>query len=151
MTLCLPDYTLWALSEGDGTPQERDHVAGCALCAWRAQHLAEDLGVIARVLGDEPPRAGTEPQPSVVPLRWLAVTAALLFLAFSVARWSTLSPVQLANPDGIAVINDMADEGFDEPETSTFGAETVALAAALDAGDCQWDAAGCRDLAQPLF
>src|SRR5438046_8010473 len=57
MTGCLPDRILWALSEGDGTLEDREHLGSCGLCQWRARRLAHDLKVLEAVLRGLPPAA----------------------------------------------------------------------------------------------
>src|SRR2546428_9358283 len=77
MTGCLPDRILWALSEGDGTREDREHLGSCGLCQWRARRLAHDLKVLQAVLRDLPPAAEALAHGSAG-LRWAAAAALVM-------------------------------------------------------------------------
>src|SRR2546428_2118597 len=77
MTGCLPDRILWALSEGDGTREDREHLGSCGLCQWRARRLAHDLKVLEAVLRGLPPAAEALARGSAG-LRWAAAAALVM-------------------------------------------------------------------------
>jgi hypothetical protein len=89
---CLRDKTLLLLHEGEGTGNQRDHLAQCERCAGRYQDLVHDLAAISHILRDKPPQtiAHRFRPPGV---RWLpAAVAAVLVLALmwqGVRMWNS--------------------------------------------------------------
>ena len=43
MTRCLEDKTLFLLSEGEASEEQRSHLQGCRVCTERYQELGRDL------------------------------------------------------------------------------------------------------------
>jgi hypothetical protein len=77
MNRCLGDRTLWLLSEGEGSREDRAHVASCAICAARLRRLEQDLGRLRSALsGPQPPQAAIA-RLRPVRKRWMASAAAL--------------------------------------------------------------------------
>jgi hypothetical protein len=95
MSRCLRARTLWMLSEGEGSREERDHVTSCVVCATRLRRLEQDLYHLQSVLsGPQPPRAAlTHARPGRV--RWTmasAALAAMVVLAWFGVWWQRPSP-----------------------------------------------------------
>ncbi len=158
MTGCLPDRLLWALSEGDGTDEERQHLAECILCTRRARHLAADVKMIARVLAATPPPARARHRVSVVALA-LAASIFAVALASLIARAPavrTASDVAgtpaVARRDGVVRLDTLAAASFAVDDLDDGEADDDPVGAALAAASpCEWDPAGCQDVDQPLF
>jgi len=153
MTACLSDHVLWSLSEGYGAAEEWEHLARCRLCAGRANRLAADVGVIAQVLGDDPPPA-TRQEPSRLSLRRFAMAAAVLVVALGILLLARRQPplTLVSRDDGIAVLGEMSTNVFDDGElVSAPTATDVVVAAFSAAAPCEWQPAGCQDIGQPLF
>jgi hypothetical protein len=88
MSRCLPDRTLWLMSEGEASRGDRVHVTSCAVCAARLRRLEQDLRRLRLVL--------TGPPPQLVParlrpvrVRWLTAAATLvaMLIVVSVGLW----------------------------------------------------------------
>ena len=97
MKRCLREYPLVMLYLGEGTQEERTHLASCEGCSRRYQHLAQDWQRIEHSLRAGPPqRMWVRPS---LPLtqRWLPVAAALaatvLLVLASARGWQPASPV----------------------------------------------------------
>jgi len=84
MSRCLGDRTLWMLSEGEGSREERAHVTSCVVCAARLRRLEQDLRRLQSVLAGPPPRLALV-QARPIRLRW--TTAAATFAAMIVLAW----------------------------------------------------------------
>ena len=54
MTTCLDDRALYALSDSEGTAEERDHLAGCDRCTARLRLLTRDLVLLGEALRPAP-------------------------------------------------------------------------------------------------
>jgi len=153
MTTCLSDGELWALTEGSGTAEERGHVAACAPCACRMDRLLADVGVIARVLGDEPPPA-PRAAPVRLPVPRLAMAAAAVALALGITFLAERQPSLIAQAadDGIAALGETSVDVFDDGDLASAATPADEVASVLAAtAPCEWQAAGCRDIGQPLF
>jgi len=97
MKRCLREYTLVILYLGEGTQEERIHLASCEGCSQRYQHLAQDWQRIEHSLRAGPPQhMRVRPVPSLTQ-RWVPVAAALaaivLLVLASVRGWHPASPV----------------------------------------------------------
>ena len=77
MSRCLGDRTLWRLSEGEGSREERAHVANCSVCAARLRRLEQELGYLRLVLSGSPPSQGVPAQRPHVRMRWVVPVATL--------------------------------------------------------------------------
>jgi hypothetical protein len=95
MSRCLGDRTLWRLSEGEGSRDERAHVTSCVVCAARLRRLEQDLSHLQSILaGPQPPRA-TQLQARPVRVPWSTVAAtlaAMVVLAWFGVWWQRPSP-----------------------------------------------------------
>jgi len=78
MRRCLGDKALVLLHEGDGRPEDRSHLEGCARCADRYRRLTDDLRVIGVVLASDPAPAAV-PSRAAWP-RWAAAAAVTVAL-----------------------------------------------------------------------
>jgi len=77
MSRCLGDRTLWRLSEGEGSREERAHVASCVVCTGRLLRLEQDLRHLQSALTGPPlPRLALGPA-RPVHLRWTTMAATL--------------------------------------------------------------------------
>jgi hypothetical protein len=152
MMACLSDRVLWALSEEDGTAEEFLHLRHCRLCAVRADRLAAELHAIAGVLCDEPPPLAS-PEPARRPLLRAAMAAVLLAAIGMAVFAHRQTPVALIAPgDGFAALSEVSSDVFDDEEPLGTPTETDVVVAGLSAAaPCEWQAAGCQDIGQPLF
>ena len=94
MSRCLRDRTLWLLSEGEASREDRDHVASCAICAARLRRLEQDLRHLRSVLAGPTPQVPPTRLPRVR-VRWLTAAstlAAVLMVVWVGLRWQQPSP-----------------------------------------------------------
>src|SRR5690349_23186636 len=90
MNRCLREYTLVMLYIGEGTQEERAHLASCTDCSRRYQHLGRDWQHIKQLLHSAPPPRLMDRSSSSFTHRWLpvaATVAATVLLGFASARW----------------------------------------------------------------
>jgi hypothetical protein len=83
MSRCVRDRALWRLSTGEGSREERAHVASCVVCTARLRRLEQDLIQLRSVLSGPPPAALARSRPMRV--RWMASAATLA--AMVVVAW----------------------------------------------------------------
>jgi len=150
MTGCLPDRILWALSEGDGTREDREHLGSCGLCQWRARRLAHDLKVLEAVLRGLPPAAEALARGSAG-LRW-AAAAALVMAGLGLA-WVRGGPAEdrslPARAADMPVLRALSSALFADSVVESAlvpmpPAELDVMAAALEeAVPCEWEPEGC--------
>lgn len=148
MKHCLSERRLFLLSEGDGTPRERQHLAACAACQGRQRALVRAADVAGRVLLEGPwPDDVAVHRPSLV---WI-VPATMALAAGLMLAWVGLpdrgaSLVTTAEPRhayAALSLRDVSDSIFAtddvvwRPEQD---ADEEALQAALD-GDWPCDGA----------
>jgi hypothetical protein len=156
MTACLGDRTLWALSEGDGSTPEREHLEECGLCAHRVRHLHDDLAVIGRALrGREPAVAVAGRRPLTGALAWGLMGASLVtaFLAVFVLRPEAPRSSLASGADGVTALAAISRTVFAEEGRSAAPAtdlDVVATAFTVS-GPCEWEADGCGDESEPLY
>jgi hypothetical protein len=74
MTQCLEDKTLFLLSEGETSEEQRSHLQSCKLCTERYHEIERDLRLITHTLQQEPP-----------PLPVIASRAPIVFRALPIA------------------------------------------------------------------
>ena len=55
MTRCLEDKTLFLLSEGEASEEQRSHLQSCQRCTGRYHEIERDLRLITQTLQQEPP------------------------------------------------------------------------------------------------
>jgi hypothetical protein len=85
---CLNEKTLLLLYDGEGSPEDREHVDSCLNCARRYRQLGDDLKHIVSALKQAPPRKLAV---AAAPRRWVrwSMAAAAVGLAFLVGRVTT--------------------------------------------------------------
>jgi len=98
MSRCLGERSLWRLSEGEGSREERAHVDFCLICTGRLRRLEHDLQHLQSALsGPPPPLVLAYARP--VRLHWTraaATLAAMVALAWFGVWWQQPSlPPQL--------------------------------------------------------
>jgi hypothetical protein len=102
MSRCLVDRTLWRLSVGEGSREERTHVISCVVCAGRLRRLEQDLRHLQSVLAGPPPPRLALVQARPIRPRWTtaaATLAAMVVLAWFGVWWQRPSPPpQLETP-----------------------------------------------------
>jgi hypothetical protein len=95
MSRCLGDRTLWLLSEGEASREDRAHVVSCVICAARLQRLEQTLHCLQSVLTGPPPPGMALAQPRHVRRRWMAsavALAAMVMLAWFGVWWQQPLP-----------------------------------------------------------
>jgi hypothetical protein len=85
MNRCLRDRTLWLMSEGEASREDQAHVASCAVCTERLQHLEQDLRQLRSVLCGPPPLQGASTRLWSVRVPWM--TAATALAAMLIVVW----------------------------------------------------------------
>jgi len=55
MNPCLEDKTLFLISEGEVSEEQRSHLLSCPACAERYQEMGRDLRFITQALQQDPP------------------------------------------------------------------------------------------------
>jgi hypothetical protein len=90
MSRCLGDRTLWLLSEGEASREDRAHVVSCVICTARLQQLEQTLHCLQSVLTGPPPPEMALAQLRHVRRRWMAsavALAAMVILAWFGVWW----------------------------------------------------------------
>jgi hypothetical protein len=89
MSRCLREDTLLWLYTGEGTHAQHAHLATCAGCTRRYQHLVRSLGEVEEVLQGEPPPFTSSLQLGAGWRRWLPLVAAsaAALLLFWGSQW----------------------------------------------------------------
>ena len=77
MSRCVSDRTLWRLSEGEGSREERAHVASCGVCAAQLHRLEQELSCLQLALSGSPPSQAAPARQPHLRLRWAASAATL--------------------------------------------------------------------------
>ena len=78
MIQCLEDKTLFLLSEGEGSKEQRSHLQSCQLCTERYHEIERDLRLIARTLQQEPPPLPVTAPGAPIFFRFLPIAAGVL-------------------------------------------------------------------------
>lgn len=78
MTRCLDDKTLFLLSEGEASEEQRSHVQVCRACMERCDEIQQDLRLITQTLGQEPPSALLTKSRAPIFYRSLPIAAGVL-------------------------------------------------------------------------
>lgn len=86
MNPCLSEETLLLLHEGEGSRDERAHLAKCQVCTIRYERLVKDLKLLGQVLREQPPQTVKVREPRNLTMRWVAVATA--GTAAAVVWWS---------------------------------------------------------------
>ena len=89
MNRCVRDRTLWLLSEGEGSREDRAHVASCVACSARLRRLEEELRHLMSVLRAPPPPQLIPARTQPVHVQWLTAAAMLaaMFMVVWVGVW----------------------------------------------------------------
>lgn len=98
MNRCLRDGTLWLLSEGEASREDRAHVAACAVCTARLRRLEQDLRHLRSALTEPPPPQVALTRLPHVRVQWLTAAstlAALLMVVWIGLWWQQPSPPTL--------------------------------------------------------
>jgi hypothetical protein len=133
MTGCLGDRALIRLSEDEGRPSERQHLATCQLCTSRAQALGRDVALVATVLRGDPPPALA---PAVtVPVSWWVPAAALVGAVLLIVTWK----VPASHDDAPLSITEVAQTTFAVEDSVESGVDRADLVALDDVLDASWD------------
>lgn len=74
MIRCLEDKTLFLLSEGEASEEQRSHLQSCQVCTERYYEIERDLRLITQTLQREPP-----------PLRLTASSGSIFFRSLPIA------------------------------------------------------------------
>jgi hypothetical protein len=83
MNECLDDWTLFLLTEGEGSAAQRLHVASCATCSRQQRRLLRASEVAGRILREGPWPERTKRRPRTV-VTWLLPLAAAAVLVMAV-------------------------------------------------------------------
>jgi ferric-dicitrate binding protein FerR (iron transport regulator) len=86
MTGCLTRQAIFDVFEGDGTAEERAHVAACAECRARLQELEAAVAAAASVIRETPLAAMARPRLAVRTI--VFPLAAAIALAVGLGHWS---------------------------------------------------------------
>ena len=146
MTTCLSDHALYALSDKDGTAEERAHLAECDRCTERIGRLTRDLAVIGEALRAPSPAHAVPAAVVRFPWRIAAVAAVLAVVAVTLTAPRVLRS-NAADDDGVAAFAALSQSIFAPDADAAVPASDVdVLAAAFDsAGPCEWQPEGCDD------
>src|SRR6267378_1468140 len=157
MRRCLGDKALVLLHEGDGRPEDRSHLEGCARCADRYRRLTDDLRVIGVVLASDPAPAAV-PSRAAWP-RWVAAAAVTFALEWGRVAWRT-SPEPagaggLTTEELIAAVEAMTTDEPPWVEAAGTRAASARGASTLEASVAELDATvageeACESLAASL-
>lgn len=83
MNECLDDWTLFLLTEGEGSAAQRLHVATCATCSRQQRRLLRASEIAGRILREGPWPERTKRRPLTV-VTWLLPLAAAAGLVMAV-------------------------------------------------------------------
>jgi len=96
MNACLRERTLLLLSAGEGTNEQRTHVATCAACATRYRRFVHELEGIEQTLRETSPPPAVSPR--LLPMRWRWRPVAAAFAATLALVWGGLWLRQPSSP-----------------------------------------------------
>jgi hypothetical protein len=78
MIRCLEDKTLFLLSEGEGSEEQRSHLQSCQACTERYREIERDLRLITHTLQQEPAQFRFAAPRAPIFLRSLPIAAGIL-------------------------------------------------------------------------
>lgn len=78
MTQCLEDKTLFLLSEGEASEEQRSHLQSCQLCTRRYHEIERDIRLITHTLQQEPPPLPITGSRAPIFFRFLPIAAGVL-------------------------------------------------------------------------
>lgn len=122
MNRCLGDQTLWSMSDGEASHEDRAHVASCTVCTARLRRLEEDLHHLTAVLREQPPVQIASPPPWSARAPWLSATAALaaVLMVVWVGLWQQ------------SLVSTLPVESSQEPAWSSIDGVAAALFGSVD-------------------
>jgi hypothetical protein len=80
MNLCLEDKTLFLISEGEVSEEQRSHLHSCPACADRYREMGQDLRFITQTLQQEPAQFRFAAPRAPIFLRSLPIAAGILLV-----------------------------------------------------------------------
>jgi len=151
MNLCLEDKTLFLISEGEVSEEQRSHLQSCPACADRYREMGRDLRFITQTLQQEPPLLRITARAPIV-YRSLPIAAGVLLAIALVWGESRLwrpdsSSEQILSGDVSQFLEQVSEAIFDrgsirEVETASSEADLASVQVALGE-NCS---AECREL-----
>jgi hypothetical protein len=151
MNPCLEDKTLFLISEGKVSEEQRSHLLSCPSCAQRYNEMGRDLRFITRTLQQEPPALRIAARAPIV-YKSLPLAAGVLLaiaLLWGESRLSRPDPSseQIANGDVSQFLEQVSEAIFErgsirEVETASSESDLASVQVALGE-NCSAD---CREL-----
>ena len=151
MIRCLEDKTLFLLSEGEASAEQRSHLQSCQACTERYREIERDLRLITHTLQQEPaPFRFAAPGPSIFLRAWPIAAGVLLAIALMWGESRLWRPnpssEQSLNGDVSQFLEQVSEAIFDrgsrEVETASSEADLASVQVALGE-NCS---AECREL-----
>jgi hypothetical protein len=151
MNLCLEDKTLFLISEGEVSEEQRSHLQSCPACTDRYREMGRDLRFITQTLHQEPPLLRIAARAPIV-YRSLPIAAGVLLAIALVWGESRLwrpdsSSEQILSGDVSQFLEQVSEAIFDrgsirEVDTASSEADLASVQVALGE-NCS---AECREL-----
>ena len=151
MNPCLEDKTLFLISEGEVSDEQRSHLLSCPACAARYHEMGRDLRCITQTLQQEPPALRIAARAPIV-YKSLPLAAGVLLaiaLLWGESRLSRPDPSseQIANGDVSQFLEQVSEAIFErgsirEVETASSESDLASVQVALGE-NCSAD---CREL-----
>ena len=151
MIRCLEDKTLFLLSEGEASEEQRSHLQSCQACTERYREIERDLRLITHTLQQEPAPVRFAAPRAPIFLRSLPIAAGILLAIALMWGESRLwrpdsSSEQTLNGDVSQFLEQVSEAIFDrgsrEVETASSEADLASVQVALGE-NCS---AECREL-----
>ena len=136
MNRCVSEETLWQLYEGEGSREERAHLAKCQVCTIRYERLAKDITLLGQVLRESPPQTVAIKKHRSPVIRWVPIAlagATAVVLLWS--QWQLPELPQLPRPKA-STPSQIAAQAVDEKELAHFFTAVIgpAIFATADLG-----------------
>src|SRR5262245_53879539 len=152
MIRCLEDKTLFLLSEGEASEEQRSHLQSCQACTERYREIERDLRLITHTLQQEPAQVRFAAPRAPIFLRSLPVAAGILLVIALMWGESRLwrpdsASEQILNADVSQFLEQVSEAIFDrgsirEVETASSESDLASVQVALGE-NCS---AECREL-----
>ena len=151
MIRCLEDKTLFLLSEGEASEEQRSHLQSCKACTERYREIERDLRLITHTLQQEPAQFRFAAPRAPIFLRSLPIAAGILLVIALMWGESRLwrpdsSSEQTLSGDLSQFLEQVSDAIFDrgsrEVETASSESDLASVQVALGE-NCS---AECREL-----
>ena len=151
MIRCLEDKTLFLLSEGEASAEQRSHLQSCQACTERYREIERDLRLITHTLQQEPAQFRFAASRAPIFLRSLPIAAGILLVIALMWGESRLwrpdsSSEQTLSGDVSQFLEQVSEAIFDrgsrEVETASSEADLASVQVALGE-NCS---AECREL-----